>query len=194
MADPVSGSWPRPGCQHGLRVVCDELAEKLHETCFISRLGQKTIRSIARRAPDQGHRLHVLPGAQLPAHAAASAKAILAFQPEEVLQRILGEDLPALTDRTKTDLDAVRAELEQVRRDGHAICDREIDPSVMAYACPVKVQGAGVLYSVGVTGRARGWKHAPRTTGSTPCAMQPNALPACFSRCGASCRPAVDSA
>lgn len=54
-------------------------------------------------------------GAQLPAHAAASAKAILAFQPEEVLQRILGEDLPALTDRTKTDLDAVRAELEQVR-------------------------------------------------------------------------------
>lgn len=97
------------------QVVCDELAEKLHETCFISRLGQKTIRSIARRAPDQGHRLHVLPGAQLPAHAAASAKAILAFQPEEVLQRILGEDLPALTDRTKTDLDAVRAELEQVR-------------------------------------------------------------------------------
>lgn len=134
------------------QIVCDNLAAKLHETCYIVRLGREHVRSVARSAPDQGHRLHVLPGAELPPHAASSAKAILAFQSDDVVNRILREPLPALTSRTKISIEAVKAELEEVRRQGYAVCDREIDDNIMAYACPVHLDSVGVLYSVGVTG------------------------------------------
>ncbi len=134
------------------QIVLDGLAAELGETCYIVRLGQGRIRSIARSAPDQGHRLHVVPGNELPAHAAASAKAILAFQPDEVVSRFLDGPLEALTGRTKISAEEVRRELAEVRERGHAICDREIDDGVMAYACPVDLGSAGVIYAVGVTG------------------------------------------
>lgn len=134
------------------QIVVDGLAAELRETCYVVRLGQENIRSIARSAPDQGHRLHVLPGEVLPPHAAASAKAILAFQPDETVTRFLSGPLEKLTPRTLTSVDVLKAELAEVRERGWALCDREIDDNVMAYAWPVRLRGAGVVYSVGVTG------------------------------------------
>lgn len=134
------------------QLVVDTLADELHETCYIVRLGRQHIRSIARSAPDQGHRLHVLPGEILPSHAAASAKAILAFQSDEFVGQILQEPLEPLTSRTKTSLASVKAEFESVRSSDHAVCDREIDENIMAYAAPVHLDTVGVIYSVGLTG------------------------------------------
>lgn len=134
------------------QLVCDDLARRLGETCYAVRLGEGTVASVARSVPDQGHRLHVLPGSTLPAHAASSAKAVLAFQPEPVIEAALAPPLPALTPHTTTDPAAVRAELAEVRRTGYAVCDQEIDEGVMAYAVPVPLPNAGVLYALGVTG------------------------------------------
>ncbi len=39
-----------------------------------------------------------------------------------------------------------------MRRKGYAVCANELDPGVLSYAVPVHVEGAGVLYSVGVVG------------------------------------------
>jgi DNA-binding IclR family transcriptional regulator len=58
----------------------------------------------------------------------------------------------AFTERTHVDEAAVRADLATVRRHGFAVCDEELDPGVLSYACPVRLDGAGVLYSVGVVG------------------------------------------
>ncbi|MGM0584030.1 MAG: IclR family transcriptional regulator [Pseudomonadota bacterium] len=134
------------------QMVADDLAAELHETCYIVRLGNRHIRSVARAAPDQGHRLHVLPGEVLPPHAASSAKAILAFQDDATLARCLPEPLEALTPRTTTSLPALREELAEVRARDYAVCDGEIDENIMAYAAPVHLAHAGVLYSIGVTG------------------------------------------
>lgn len=134
------------------QIVCDDLAKEVKETCYMVRLGQRHVRAIARSAPDQGHRLHVLPGSELPPHAASSAKAILAYQDSETLDRLLPDPLPALTEHTITSRADLEADLARVRETGYAICDREIDDNVMAYACPVHLAGAGVLYSLGVTG------------------------------------------
>jgi DNA-binding IclR family transcriptional regulator len=134
------------------QIVCDELARRLNETCYVVRLENTEVRTIARAVPDQGYRLHVVPGAELPGHAASSAKAILAFQPDHVVARVLREPLARLTPRTKTKLSSCLTELAKVRRDGFAVCDREIDENVMAYAVPVDLPSAGVLFSIGVTG------------------------------------------
>ncbi|RAI02191.1 hypothetical protein DLJ53_12555 [Acuticoccus sediminis] len=134
------------------QLVVDDLAAELHETCYIVRLGFDAITSVARAVPDQGHSIHVFPGEEQPAHAAASAKAILAFQPAEVVARHLAAPLAPLTRFTHTSAEAVCAELEEVRRTGFAICIREIDENVGAYAAPVPTTRGGIVYSIGVTG------------------------------------------
>lgn len=133
------------------QLACDRLTEKIKETSYIVKLGVDGVHTIARSVPDQGYRLHVFPGEELPAHAAASAKAIIAHQPPEVVARILREPLPRLTENTRTNLAEVLEDLRQVREQGYAICDKEIDAAIMAYGCPVHLPDAGVIYSVGVT-------------------------------------------
>jgi IclR family acetate operon transcriptional repressor len=134
------------------QVTCDELARRVNETAFIVRLGLEDISTIARSTPDHGYRLHVVPGAELPSHAASSAKAILAFQSDDVVDRFIRPPLRAFTPRTKTEVAAVKSELQQVRQQGYAVCDREIDDNIIAYGWPVKQKNAGVLFSIGVTG------------------------------------------
>lgn len=134
------------------QIVCDRLAAKIMETCYIVKLDVSTVQTIARSVPDQGYRLHVFPGEELPPNAASSVKAILAYQDSEVVDRILCEPLTRFTERTITDIGLIKAELCRVREQGYALCDREIDSNVMAYSCPVFLEGAGVLYSIGVTG------------------------------------------
>ncbi len=134
------------------QIVVDDLAARFGETTYVVRLDHEHVQSIARSAPDQGHRLHVLPGENLPAHAAASAKAILAYQEPEIIRQHLHEPLERLTPYTKTEVSAVLEEFQEIRQRGHAVCFREIDENIMAYACPVPMEPVGVLYAIGVTG------------------------------------------
>jgi DNA-binding IclR family transcriptional regulator len=69
-------------------------------------------------------------GAQLPAHATALGKALLAFAPPELVSDLVSEELPRLTRRTLT-APALRAELRQIRERGIA---RERDEAVLGEA------------------------------------------------------------
>lgn len=143
------------------RLVCDDLSARVDETCYLVRLQNDGVRAVARSVSERGHRLHVVPGSELPLHAASSAKAILAFQESELVDRLLRDPLPPLTAYTITTVDAVKAQLALVRRQGYAVCDREIDDHVMAYACPVHLGAAGVLFSIGVTGPCERLRRRP---------------------------------
>ncbi|MBE9553906.1 MAG: IclR family transcriptional regulator, partial [Proteobacteria bacterium] len=95
---------------------------------------------------------YVQPGREMPAHAAASAKAIFAFQDEAVIGDVLSRPLEEFTGKAITDPVAVRADLEGVRRLGYAVCDEELDPGIYSYACPIHLEGLGVIYSIGLVG------------------------------------------
>ncbi|VXA94930.1 Transcriptional regulator, IclR family [Arthrobacter sp. 9V] len=71
-------------------------------------------------------------------HTTSVGKAIVAFE-EEVERKRLLEELPldALTERSITDRDAFRAEIEQVRRQGYAVMDEENEIGMRAVAVPV---------------------------------------------------------
>ena len=129
-----------------------DLADATGQACFIARLTDNKIRSVALVAPDTLVRAYVLPGRELWPHAAASAKAILAYQSAAVLKAVLPSPLPLLTDRTKTRLRDLQAELESVRAQGVALCVGEDVEGFAGIACPVLRPGFDVLYSVGVTG------------------------------------------
>jgi DNA-binding IclR family transcriptional regulator len=90
-------------------------------------------------------------GAQLPAHASALGKAILAFSDDAVLDDLLAEPPPKLTARTLTPR-ALRDELKSVRERGTA---RERDEAVLgesSVAAPIFDRGDHAVGAIGVVG------------------------------------------
>lgn len=71
-----------------------------------------------------------------------------------MLDDVLAKPHARYTARTKTTEPEIAAELEKIRQQGFAVCDQELDPGIMSYACPVRIGGAGVVYSLGVVGFA----------------------------------------
>jgi DNA-binding IclR family transcriptional regulator len=132
--------------------ILDGLVEKLGETAFLARLAGDRVESSAIAVPSREGQSHVHPGRDMPIHAAASAKAIFAFQEAALIERALERPRIRYTEDTRVDAADVRRDLKTVRHKGYAVCANELDPGVLSYAAPVAVDGAGVLYSVGVVG------------------------------------------
>jgi DNA-binding IclR family transcriptional regulator len=133
------------------RPLLRELSAEIGETCFVARLRGSEITSVAMATPENTVRGYVVPGSKLWAHAAASAKAILAFQPRATIEAILPSPLPRLTPRTKTRVPVLLAELAEVRRSGLAHCTSEDIEGFAGLACPIHIPGQPVAYSLCVT-------------------------------------------
>lgn len=132
--------------------VLHELMEQFQETAFLGMLRGTSVESIMMAAPPKDWYGYVNPGHVMPPHAAASAKAILAFQSDDLVRQMCAEPLPALTPRTLTSLSDVRRELAHVRKTGIAWCREEIDAGLIAVAAPVPLAQVGVIFAVSVVG------------------------------------------
>jgi DNA-binding IclR family transcriptional regulator len=90
-------------------------------------------------------------GAQLPAHASALGKAILAFRSKETVDDLLAGELPKLTARTLS-AKSLRADLQATRERSHA---RERDEAVLgesSIAAPIFDHAGHVVGAIGVVG------------------------------------------
>lgn len=135
-----------------VRPLLDGLTARFKETAFLAKLTGREVRSVAMRMPDSESQSYVQPGRLMPVHATASAKAIWAYQEDGAVEAILAEPRARFTDKTRSGEAELRADLERVRHSGFAVCDGELDPGVLSYACPVHLDGAGVLYAIGMVG------------------------------------------
>jgi DNA-binding IclR family transcriptional regulator len=93
-------------------------------------------------------------GAQLPVYASALGKAILAYQPEALLDELTAGELPRLTSRTLTP-SALKAEVAAVRDKGFA---RERDEAVLgesSLAAPIVDRAGQAVGAVAVVGETR---------------------------------------
>jgi len=131
------------------------LVARFSETAFVAKLSGDHVESVASAVPENYSQSHVQPGRVMPINAAASAKAIYAFQPEPVIAKALAAPLKKYTERTVVDRTKLRHNLEEVRRQGFAVCADELDPGVLSYAYPIHLAGAGVLYSIGIVALSR---------------------------------------
>ena len=76
-------------------------------------------------------------GRPVPLHATSTGKAYLAFLTPEERRAALPERLERYTETTITDRRRLAAELEDVRRDGWAICVGELEESLFGASAPV---------------------------------------------------------
>jgi DNA-binding IclR family transcriptional regulator len=92
-------------------------------------------------------------GSQLPAHASALGKAMLAFAPAAVVDELTAEPLPRLTQRT-LGAAGLRAQLADVRESGVA---RERDEAVLGESClaaPISDHDGHAVGAIGIVGEA----------------------------------------
>jgi DNA-binding IclR family transcriptional regulator len=87
--------------------------------CYLARLVGHEVVSVAW-APSDGLRGFVVPGHKLAPHVAASAKAILAFQPQVIADRALATPLLKLTPKTKAKRKDIDNDYRAVRKSSYA--------------------------------------------------------------------------
>lgn len=92
-------------------------------------------------------------GRRSPAHASSSGKVLVAYGDAKTRVSLLrrGRRLEPLTPRTVTDVDALAAMLQQVRRRGYASSSGELEEGLVSVAAPVIVDGRAVA-AVSVSG------------------------------------------
>jgi DNA-binding IclR family transcriptional regulator len=130
----------------------DRLANELADTCYLARLVGHDVVSVAWATPNDGLRGFVVPGHTLAPHIAASAKAILAFQPQTLADKALAAPLPKLTAKTKTKRKDIDKDYRTVRERGYATCWDEMEVGMGAIAVPIHLPDVGVIYSLGTAG------------------------------------------
>jgi DNA-binding IclR family transcriptional regulator len=91
-----------------------------------------------------------------PVHCTGVGKAILAFQPPAVAEKLIADGLHAYTDTTITTAPALRAELKKIRERGYAIDESEHQPGVRCIGAPIRDHDGRVFAAVSITGSA--WK------------------------------------
>ncbi|GLY71138.1 IclR family transcriptional regulator [Amycolatopsis taiwanensis] len=91
-------------------------------------------------------------GRRFPLHAGSSGKVILAFLPADRQEALLARELPALTEKTITTPDDLRAVLAETARDGVAVSLGERQPGAGSVAAPLFGPDGEVHGSISVCG------------------------------------------
>lgn len=115
----------------------ESLSAETGESSKISVIDGEDLMVIVAASGKREYALTVVPGQRLPLHAGAAGKTLLAYLPEDEVDRRLRQTLGRYTRRTLTDPRRLRRELASIRRQGWAQDKGEYSPSIHAFAAPI---------------------------------------------------------
>lgn len=143
LADPYTGAVAR------IQPVLDEYAGRLNETLGFAMIRDESAYDLIAEASGSRYLSvsHRYVGVSYPLHASATGKVMLAELRDDRIKELLPAKLDSYTPQTITSRDVLLRELQQVREQGYAILDNEIEEGLFAVACPVR-DAAGVLVGV----------------------------------------------
>jgi IclR family KDG regulon transcriptional repressor len=124
------------------------------ETALLTGLTPRQDRGVCleRVESAQPLRLSVTPGRQLPLHAGASQKVLMAYMEPDAIERVLATPLEHFCHNTLTDPGLLRAELERIRACGWASSFEETNLGVWGLAVPILDGRGTVVCAVGIAG------------------------------------------
>lgn len=126
------------------------LAESSGETIQLAILDHLSVLYIRIRESRQAVRMSSGLGSRAPAHCTSVGKALLAFQPIEVVQQVIEQGLKRFTANTITDPDTLLAELASIRAKGYAIDDEEMEVGLRCVAAPIRDHSGHVVAAISV--------------------------------------------
>lgn len=130
----------------------EELRDQIEETVFLGmRARGGRVRSVVKVASLHAIRYDALLSTSDPAFCTAMGRVLLAFWNTRAVDRYLGnERLVRHTEKTVVDRTEIRAILENVRRNGYAICDEELELGGSGAAAPVFGASGEVIAALNV--------------------------------------------
>jgi DNA-binding IclR family transcriptional regulator len=139
--------------QKKARPYMEELCEKAKETVHLAVLKEGDIFYIDKIIGS--HRITIVTsvGLRLPSHLGGLGKSLLAFFPEEELDKIIkGRELVKFTKNTITDLDRLKIALKKVRENGFAIDNEEFEIGLTCVGVPIKDFTGKVVAAISISG------------------------------------------
>ncbi len=129
----------RQGVRHA---VLRQLVNEVGESCNLTAMSGADVVYLDRVESAFPLRLELRPGTRVPAHCSASGKLFLAWMGVRQRRALLdGLALTRYTAHTLTERTALEAELQAIRRDGHAVDAEEFVEGLVCVAVPVFAPG-----------------------------------------------------
>lgn len=131
----------------------EKLARETGETVNLAVLYGKKVVYIHKVESTHFLRTDLRVGTAVPSYCSALGKAMLAWQGEEQLEKILRpDDFVSYTPKTITSLEALKTELTQIRKRGYAVDKEEYIPGIICVAAPIFNRQEKVIAAISIAG------------------------------------------
>lgn len=133
----------------------ERLVEEVRESSSMSVLDGDEIVYVARVPTKRIMTISLAIGSRLPAYATSMGRVLVAGLSEDELDAyIAATELEQLTEHTITDPGSFRAVIEEVRADGYALVDQELEEGVRSIAAPIHNARDEVIAAMNISGHA----------------------------------------
>ena len=134
------------------RPTMEQLAMETEETCHLGVMQLPWVVYLEKVESPLAIRMHSQVGAINPMYCTAMGKAIIAFSPPEVFDRVVAMPLERRTARTITSADGLRAELAKIREYGFAIDDVENEAGIRCVGAPILGHDGNAVAALSLAG------------------------------------------
>lgn len=135
--------------------VMEALVEQVKESCSAAVLDGTDIVYVLRVPTHKIMRNTLGVGSRLPAYCTSMGRVLLAdLDDNELLRRLKASRPRALTKHTVTEIAALLAKVQQVRRQGWSLVNQELEEGLMSLAAPITNRQDRVIAALNISGQA----------------------------------------
>jgi DNA-binding IclR family transcriptional regulator len=91
-------------------------------------------------------------GREMPIHAVSGGKVMMAYMPDQTVERIIAQGLERFTEQTITNPAQLRRELQAIVQTGYGIAQEELEVGLCAVAAPIRDHEGDVVAIISVSG------------------------------------------
>ena len=136
--------------------VMEELSAHVHESVSAAVLDRTEIVYVLRVPTHKIMTINLSIGSRLPAYCTSMGRVLLAALDDETLEATLASaPLYAHTPRTVTDKEELKKAIAQVRRQGWAIVDQELEGGLISLSAPIRNRQGRVIAAMNISGNAQ---------------------------------------
>lgn len=135
----------------------EELMKELRQSCSATVMDGDDIVYVVRLSAHRTMSINLGIGSRLPAYCTSMGRVLLSgLAPEVLRERLSKMALLRITPATITDIDALMAEIAQVRRQGWSLVQEELEQGLVALAAPVFDRSGKIVAAINVSGQTAG--------------------------------------
>lgn len=136
--------------------VMENLSAQVHESCSAAVLDRTEIVYVLRVPTHKIMTINLSIGSRLPAYCTSMGRVLLSALDDETLEATLSSaPLYAHTPRTVTDKEELKKLIAQVRRQGWAIVDQELEGGLISLSAPIRNRQGRVIAAMNISGNAQ---------------------------------------